>query len=438
MAEAEVKQDQSAQGQKGGSAPLDPALVERTKEVMPLPLPDEESDWGLPVLSKTKEKAKFFGLIKKKELSLEVVAELRKSSMLSPGNTLIEIQRLRKLHPNNADLLMLSATCSNGMMMNSSQKKGVLEGIKGACKDAGGALLADGITLFNCDSFFAIYYNYLSRLKREQISVLKQLATEHRLEVEKKKLLKNTAVVDYLLGEKPKAVAIMGHLKKKIKSSKFTTPWEFAEMRSAYKAIETNQTKEEFGIGTANELVGYVYAMTVAFARIPMLAPLVDTLLEMIPETNHSLLLRKRSIVGVKRINAAKIAQARGDRNALGKHALTLFKDSQAVLSKIEGQAVKQPYESEPYFNLALAAQLSMGAVHPEEQLKMLNLALKAMEQLIRFDMSKEHKFTEVAKNHTHSIANMISRFGGEGDSGGGAPAGKKPQGPPPQEEDDF
>ena len=254
----------------------------------------------------------------------------------------------------------------------------------------------------------------------------------------KKKLLKNTAVVDYLLGEKPKAVAIMGHLKKKIKSSKFTTPWEFAEMRSAYKAIETNQTKEEFGIGTANELVGYVYAMTVAFARIPMLAPLVDTLLEMIPETNHSLLLRKRSIVGVKRINAAKIAQARGDRNALGKHALTLFKDSQAVLSKIEGQAVKQPYESEPYFNLALAAQLSMGAVHPEEQLKMLNLALKAMEQLIRFDMSKEHKFTEVAKNHTHSIANMISRFGGEGDSGGGAPAGKKPQGPPPQEEDDF
>ncbi|MDT8445427.1 MAG: hypothetical protein RRB13_00860 [bacterium] len=426
MAEEEKKdsQNHAAEGNTQGKAPgnqIDPALLERIKEALPLPIPDEDNSWDLPKLAKGKEKGALFGLLKKKELPFETLAELRKSAVMSPGNTLLEVQRLRKKFPSDATLMMLSATCTNGMMTNSSSKKGVLEGLKGATREAGGALLADGLSLFNCDNFLAIYYNYLNRLKREQAAVIKQIINEPRLNSEKLNIGKSLSACDYLSGDKTKNQAIMGHLKKKIKSSKFTTPWSFNDIRGALKAIEANNLKEEFGIGTAQELVSFTYAVMVAFARIPMLWPVVETVLEMFPENNMPLFLRKRSVIGVRRINHVKIAQARQDRTAMAKSASALFKESLAVLGKIEGQPVRQPYESEPYFNLALAAQIAMGTLHPEEQLNLLRTSLKYMENLIKLDMSKNHRYTETAKQYTHMLSEMINSFGGDGSGDGQA-----------------
>lgn len=417
--ETRPKEEQGAKGAK----PVDPQLLERIKEAKALPLPEEDTSWDLPRVAKTKTKGRFFGLLKNKEISFETLAELRKSAVMSPGNTLMEVQALRKKYPGDPTLMMLSATCTNGMVMNSSSKKGVLDGLKGATKEAGAALLNDGLSLFNCDNFLAIYYNYLNRLKREQTSVLKQVITDPRLDGEKMKVGKALSVVDYLNGDKSKNQAIMGHLKKKIKSSKFTTPWTQMDIRGAIKAVENNQLKEEFPIGTAQELVSFTYAVLVAFARIPVLWPVVEQTLEFFSENNNALYLRKRSIIGVKRINSVKIAQARQDRNAMAKHAMVLFKESLAVLGKIEGQPVRQPYESEPYFNVALAAQVSLGSLHPEEQLNLLRTALKHMENLIKLDMSKNHRYTEAAKQHTHLLTDLITKFSGEGgDSAGGAP----------------
>ena len=409
MAE-EPKENQEA-APSPASAPVDSALLERAKGASDIPLPDEEPSWALTTVGKSAGKKRLFGLLKSKELNYETMADLRKASIMSPGNTMIEVQRLRKIYPSEPSLLMLSATCSSGMMLNSSSKKGILEGLKSACKDAGGALMADGISLYNIDAFLNIYFNYLSRLKREQATVYKLVQADHRLDSEKKKLTKSISTVEYLLGEKSKNQAIIGHLKKKLKSSTYTTIWGFSEIRAAIKAVEGGRNKEETPIGSSLEMVSHLYAVLIALSRVPIAAPIVDTLLEMFPDANISLFLRKRSVIGIRRVTAMKTAQAQGDRNNLAKHATTMFKECGMVISKIEGQAIKQSFEAEPYLNVALAVQMTAGLLHPEEQVQRLEYALKIMQSLIKLDMSKSHKYTEIAKAHTHSLNNMIDTF---------------------------
>ncbi|OGG93242.1 MAG: hypothetical protein A2508_01205 [Candidatus Lambdaproteobacteria bacterium RIFOXYD12_FULL_49_8] len=413
---SEEDQAQPSEGQAppvSGSLQIDPVLIERTKEALQLPLPDIDSSWKITASARSQEKGRFFGLLKKKELSFDQIADLRKGAMMSPGNTLIEVKNLRKKFPNDSTLMMLSATCTNGMIMNSSSKKGVIEGMKNASKEAGTALMSNGISLFNADNFFAIYFNYLSRLKREQASVYKALLSEPRLESDKRKLAKFIQVTDYLLSEKTKIHAVTGHLKKKIKSSKFSTTWDHMSIRQAFKHVESGANKEDCGLATAIEMVSFTHALMVSFARVPILAPLVDQMLDMIPESSTPLYLRKRSVLMTRRVGFIKIAQNVGDRNTMAKHAVSLFKEAQTTIAKIEGQPVKQSYESEPYFNLALGAQMCMGLLHPEEQINYLKDALKGMETLVKLDMSKDHKYTESAQAHTHKITDFISTLSG-------------------------
>ena len=73
-----------------------------------------------------KAEKRILGIFKKKSLSPEELKDLRKSSIQSPGNTRIKIQKLKKQYPNNAMLYMLSAICTHGMLMNSSNEREML------------------------------------------------------------------------------------------------------------------------------------------------------------------------------------------------------------------------------------------------------------------------------------------------------------------------
>jgi len=427
MSEEQPKQpEEGQQPSKGSSLAIDPILLERAKKASGLPLPAIDDSWGLTKVPKSASKKRLFGLLKPKELGYEMMADLRKASIMSPGNTMMEVQKLRKSHPSEPSLLMLSATCASGMMLNSASSRGIMDGLKAACRDAGGALLADGLSLYNLDAFLNIYFNYLNRYKREQAAVYKLVQNDHRLDSEKRKIGKAIGAVEYLHAEKAKNQAILGHLKKKLKSSLYTSVWHSMEIRSAIKAVEAGKNKEETSIGTAIEMVSHLYAMLIALARVPMATPVVDSLLELFPDGNINLFLRKRSVIGIRRMSAVKLAQALGDRKAVAQQASLMFKECAMVLGKIEGQVVKQSFEAEPYINAALAAQITTGLLHPEEQIQRLEFALKTMQNLIRFDMSKGHRYTEAANTYTHSLNNMIATFQGPSAGSGEDPGAEK------------
>ena len=57
-------------------------------------------------------------------------------------------------------------------------------------------------------------------------------------------------------------------------------------------------------------------------------------------------------------------------------------------------------------------AEMTAGLYSPEDHSKILRVALKAVESVIKRDMSKNHAFTESAKNHTHKLTELSESSG--------------------------
>ena len=164
-------------------------------------------------------------------------------------------------------------------------------------------------------------------------------------------------------------------------------------------------------MGSAAEIIAYIYALAMAFARIPALTTLVDEILQFLPDANRALLIRKISIRSVRNFAKFRIAALEGNKEVMARIGKVIFKDNLAGVQKLEGQSLYQSYETDPFFNLAFIAELSVGLYKGDDQAKIITTALQAVESVIKRDMSKNHVFTDVANNHTHKLA--LLRDGG-------------------------
>ncbi len=157
-------------------------------------------------------------------------------------------------------------------------------------------------------------------------------------------------------------------------------------------------------MGTASEIIAYIYALSIAFAKIPFLTNLVDEILKLLPDSNKALLIRKISIRSIRNFSRFKLATVEGDRELMAKIGKIVFKDNLAGIQKLEGQSLYQGYETDPFFNLAYIAEMTVGLYQPDDYGKIINVALQAVEAVIKRDMSKNHLFTDSANNHTHKL----------------------------------
>lgn len=163
-------ESKSKEPKQGSVYEINPELLKKIKESLTIPIPDRDESWQIEGLTNPlKSEKKILGIFKKKSLSPEELKDLRKSALQSPGNTRTKIHKLKKQYPDNSVLFMLSAVCTHGMLMNSSNQREVLRGLKIATKEAATALLSNGISVYNCDNFFKIYFSYIDRHKRFQI-----------------------------------------------------------------------------------------------------------------------------------------------------------------------------------------------------------------------------------------------------------------------------
>ena len=387
------------------SAEVAPELSSKIDEARAIPIPGRDDIWTIErlVVDKRQNK-KIFGLFNRKILSAEEIKDLRKSAIQSPGNTRARIKKLQKQHPNNPLLLMLSAICTSGMLMNSSNQKEVLRGLKNATREATLALTADGISVYNCEHFFRIYFTMIDRFRRSQAKVYDSVSQNPRLEQLKRELVSAMKVIDLLSGDKSRVFKVLNHIKKKLKSSNYAATFEFSTIRDAVKFIEMGNYKEMLELGTAGEIIAYVYALSVAFARVPILSTLIDEILQLLPDSNKTLLLRKISIRSVRNFSKFKIATIEGDRESMAKIGQAIFKDNFAGIQKLEGQSLYQGYETDPFFNLAFVAELTVGLYNSDDHAKILNTALTAISSVVSRDMSKNHIFTDSANNHTQKL----------------------------------
>jgi hypothetical protein len=398
----------------GNSFEVNPETLKKIKEVLSLPIPGADEFWNIEGLTDIgKGQKKILGFFKKKSLSPEELKDLRKSALQSPGNTRTKIQKLKKQYPNNSILHMLSAICTHGMLLNSSNQNEVLRGLKVASKEAAISVLSNGISVYNCDNFFKIYFTLLDRIKRNQIRNLETVKQDPRLESFKTPIMNAIRKVDQLATEKNRVFNVMNHLKKKLKSSQYIVVFDFNRIREAIRHIENGNAKERVLTGTASEVVAYIYALTVAFARTPILWKLVDEILKLFPDSARNLLIRKISISSVRHFSMFKLAAIESERENMSRLGKTILKENMLGVQKLEGQSLYQSYETDPFFNIAFIAEMTVGLYKDDDHRKILDTAISAIASLIKRDMSKNHVFTEPATNHSHKLV-ALRDGGGE------------------------
>ena len=396
------------------SALIDEFLKKRLKEATTVPIPSNSESWNIQPLNKIKGKTKFFGLVKNSKFSNSSLNEMRSQAVSSPGNTASKVNKMKRDNPNVPALYMISAICTYGMNLNSSNHNVVLGGMTSAVKDAAKGLISDGISLYNCDNFFTIYYGMLDRLKRTQIKLLQEVRHDQRLRLHTRKLTEAMHLVDRLNMEKKKTLKIIAHLKKKLKANAYVSEFSFNDIPRAVQLIEQGSHKERVSFFSAGEFIAYLYALALVIARIPLLDPLVDKLLTLIPNEaiNRGLMLRHVSINSTRNFIRYHLVSAQGNGGEAAKLAKLIFNENYSAMKKIEGQAIYQAYQCDPYFNLADITDLTSGGLFKKaEQMKMISTALEAAEAVIRRDMSKNHIFTEQATSYTHKLVELSNKL---------------------------
>lgn len=414
MASSEQKNEAPSSGadekkSSQATSTIDQKTIELINEAQKVPIPERDDFWNIEGISNTKAKKKVFGIFNKKAIKPEEINELRKMAVQSPGNTRVIVNKLLKKHADNPTLFMLSAICTHGMLMNSSNQKEMVNGLKLATKEATKALLSDGISIYNCENFLRIYFSLVERIKRSQVKAYEVVVHDPRLDRQKKSLTASMRICDLLGSDKSKSLNVIALLKKKLKTTTFyTANLSYLDISNAGRLIEQGKPKEECGIVKAGELIAYIYALLNAFSRIPILSKSVNTILELWPSSNRALYLRKVSVKSVVNFTRYKIAALESDQKKMQNISRTILKENMAAMQKLDGQALYQAYETDPYFNIAFIAQLSFGLFTADDQGKIINSAIKAVETVIKRDMTKNHVFTDIAKTHTHRLTNLL------------------------------
>lgn len=397
-------------GQVKVGAGVDPRIIEMIKSTLAVPMPSKDDYWQIEALRQDPNQGKrLFGLLKKKDLPLDELNALRKSSVQSPGNTRVIVNKLIKKFPSNPTLLMLSAICTHGMLLNSANKSELLTGLKSATKDSAMSLLSNGISVYNCENFFKIYFTMLDRFKRTQIKSYDLVRQDPRLERYKKPLTASMKITDMLLGEKTKSLAVLGHVKKKLKTtSYYTTIISFNDITAAGRMVEQGESSKMCGIAKAGEIVAYVYAFSLAFARIPILNSLVDKILEILPGSCKPINLRRISIRSAQRLRNFKICALEGNRDKMKAIANAVLKENATGIQMLDGQTLYQSFETDPFFNTAIITELAVGLLGDDKE-QLIQKAKNAVENVIKRDMSKGNAFTDYAKTHAHRLTELLS-----------------------------
>ena len=375
-----------------------------------LPLPKQNSYWHMePSASLQKGKKSVLGLFKKKELTEEELSTLRQESENAPGRARVKVQMLSKKYAASSALLMLSAICSYRMIKNSSNRRGVLDGLKSSARESAYALLNDGLSLYNIETFFTIYFEYLAKLKRFQVATYKTLSESVGMKGSKDKLSISIKVCGRLLDEKDRAFSVLSRVKGKFKSSSYVLPWLFGDIQMAAKKIEQGEYKAVCGPAEARETLVYTMALADIFARIPPLSPLVDAILKLIPESNNALFLRKTSVLTTHTFTQLELAVQEGDMDAMRSLGKQIFQTASESVHRINNQPIKQSYEADPYFHLSRVAVLTFGAFEPHEQKTIILASIKAMKKVVKLDMSKNHAYTDSASTMVTKLSDLMS-----------------------------
>ncbi len=381
-------------------------LRDKIEDVFMVPIPTKDNFWYIdpPRTSRRKKRRSF--VFVKRESSKTKIDELHKAAIQSPGHTRGIVQDLQKKHPQNSVYKMISAMCSYGMLENSYYEQDALEGYKITTKEAAEAL-SNNISMFNFDFFLKIYFTFLDKLKLKQQRLFERIKTEQRYEIIRERLFNIISLTDHLLTDKHRLSKLPILLKEKMIPSHYTTVFDMKDIREAIRYVENGKPNESAKIGTASNMISYLYILGYAVAKIPILDNIVDRLLAEFTPSNENLIMRQISISSTRNIFHFKIATIEGNKSAMTTIGKRLLEENLKARRLLKSKLLRFNYEVEPFLNMAIIAEMTHGLFKDEEHEQITEMALKAMESVMRYDMSRENRYSKIAEGYSRKLVSL-------------------------------
>jgi hypothetical protein len=394
--------------------PVDEHIKKRIEVAMNLPLPGHKhADWSFdnPLLTSQK-KAGWLKYFQSSPIKDEEILQLRKSAVRSPGITKTKIVSLLNKHPHIASLYMIRAICNYANLREEhSSKSRALIGYQRSIKDGMVPLVNNEISLYNTENFFAIYYGYLERLKAEQGRVDSLIKADPRLEDQRKPFYRIRRETEILLSSKRKAENIINQLKKVFKTGRYFTPISYKDIKAACAAFIKGEPKKTIKSGTAEEIISIIYTLTTVFAQIPILSALVNEILNCFPSESEALAQRKHAITSFVKLQSYKLLMLQGNVENTLEKGRALFAENLEHTKAFLGKPIRHSYEVEPFFNVVNITLSLAGILTKFDFAEVIKDAIMCMQMVIQHDVTKQHRYTPMAKNYTMKLTTYLDNM---------------------------
>ena len=335
----------------------------------------------------------------KSEVSEKKIEKLRESALKTPGATRMEVKKLLEYNPKNRDLYMLSAICTNKMLKNTTgNKQDVVDGLKLGVIDAATAVVSDGLSLYNLQHFFDIYFRFLEQLKIHQIRVYATLNAQGPYASLRENLSDAMQITDLLFEKKEGCLNMLSFINKNFnKSSQMHTRFDLLSIRRGVEYINAGLPTKKMELGTAEEVVNNVLGILQTLVKVPVLEPFIESATKYLGGSNSTMKIKIVGIHSSRLLFEFRIAVILRDVDTMKKLATRIFNLNLSLIKTVKKRSIRHQSEFEPYQNLAYAIEFSASAMGKSKLIEMIKVAIPWLSNVGGLDTSKDHKFGQIA-----------------------------------------
>ncbi|MDX2470882.1 MAG: hypothetical protein QNL04_09950 [SAR324 cluster bacterium] len=370
-------------------------------------IPKIDSYWKVASLFAKKKKMK---MNLKGDLSDKKLDQLKDTAQKTPGSTKMEIQRLLNLHPRSRDLYMLSAICTNKMLQNTrGENKDIVDGLKLGVIDAATAVVSDGLSLYNLQHFFEIYFRYLEKLKRHQQSVYEMVNNDGPYANLRMNLSYAMQINDLLFEKKEGCANMLAFISKSFnKSSQMHTRFDLLSIKRAVEYIKAGLPTKKMEHGTADEMVNMTMGILQTLVKVPILEPFVDQAIKYLGSTTPAMRLKIVGVHSSRLLFEFRLAVILREVETMKKLGYRVFKLNLAMIKSVKKRSIRHQSEFAPYQNLINAIEFSAAVMNKSTLIEMCEIAIKWLSNVGGLDTSKEYKYVKIAEEAILRIDALI------------------------------
>lgn len=286
------------------------------------------------------------------------------------------------------------------------------------------AFYQGGISVFNINWFMKIYVEYLTvykgRLTYEYNGIAKRQNSELTTLANKIRL-KQMEILE-LLNIKDKLGAITKLSRRLNGTTYLSDSFMPMEIKKATQAVHKGELSKIINEDRMSGKIIYVL-MTLLFlmAKIPLLQPVLESLLDVIPDDCRSILLRKKMVYTIVKMTQYELAIASGDKNKARSTANQLYKYClETIHQHLKGTIINEQCEVDPYLKIIWLVKTADGLFERSNYRKLVKEAIEYIKLITgetnQLKESSRDIVVDLAVRYSYQLDNIMEEYGWAGE----------------------